>query len=138
MSSVHFSFLLLSTETTVISWACYIVLLYLALFLKLFPILVTALPSNYWIEDSSSSVTNSISTPHSVKFDDGSFVRIILASDLEGHYACHCSFFCNPTCDGFLFSIFSLYYVDGNWWCRKITNELHDPHTLEIVTCKKK
>lgn len=97
-----------------ISWACCIVLLYLAPFLKPFPILVTALPGNYWIADSSSSVTNSISTPHSVKFDDGSFVRIILASDLEGYYACHCGFFSNPTCDGFLFSIFSLYYVDGN------------------------
>lgn len=97
-----------------ISWACCIVLLYLALLLKPFPILVTALPDNYWIADSSSSVTSRISTPHSVKFDDGSFVRIIIASDVEGYYACHCGFFCNPTCDGFLFSIFSLYYVDGN------------------------
>ncbi|KAK7859708.1 hypothetical protein CFP56_004841, partial [Quercus suber] len=79
-----------------------------------FPILVTALPGYYWITGSSPLVTNSISTPHSVKFDDGSFVRIILASDLEGYYACHYGFFCNPTCNGYLFSIFSLYYVDGN------------------------
>ena len=100
-----------------ISWVCCIVLLYIALFLKPFPILVTALPGNYLISNSSSSVTNSGYTPDSVKFDDGSFVRIILSSYLEDHYpdyACHCGFFCNQPCDGFLFAIFTLSYVDGN------------------------
>ncbi|KAM3692884.1 hypothetical protein ACB098_08G121000 [Castanea mollissima] len=91
-----------------ISWGCCVVLLYLALFLKPFPILVKALPGSYWSANASTSVTNSFPTPDSVKFDDGSFVSIILSSESNGYFyeqACHGGFFCNQTCDGSLFAI---------------------------------
>ncbi|KAL4611706.1 hypothetical protein ACB092_08G144800 [Castanea dentata] len=91
-----------------ISWGCCVVLLYVALFLKPFPILVKALPGSYWSANTSTSVTNSFPTPDSVKFDDGSFVSIILSSESNGYsyeHTCHCGFFCNQTCDGSLFAI---------------------------------
>ena len=60
-------------------------------------------------------MTNSFSTPDSVKFDDGSFVSIILASESHSYgHACHCGFFCNQTCDGSLFAIFRILLEDGN------------------------
>ena len=98
-----------------VSWCCCVVLLYLALFLKPFPILVKSLPGSYWSANTSTSVTNSFSTPDSVKFDDGSFVSIILASESHSYgHACHCGFFCNQTSDGSLFAIFRILLEDGN------------------------
>uniref|UniRef100_A0A2N9G7B4 non-specific serine/threonine protein kinase n=1 Tax=Fagus sylvatica TaxID=28930 RepID=A0A2N9G7B4_FAGSY len=93
------------------------VLLYLPLFLTPLPILVTALPGGYLPVNSSVSWTNSLTAPNSVKFDDGSFVRIILASgfsDEFNDYVCGCGFFCNQTCNSSLFAIFSLHYEEGN------------------------
>nr|POF15824.1 g-type lectin s-receptor-like serine/threonine-protein kinase sd2-5 [Quercus suber] len=74
-----------------ISWVCRAVLLYLVPFLNLFPISVTAMPGSFLTVKSSTSWTNSLSAPHSVKFDDGSFVTIILthgSPDLNYEYAC--------------------------------------------------
>jgi hypothetical protein len=92
------------------------VLLYLPLFLTPPPILVTALPDGYLPVNSSVSWTNSLTAPNSVKFNDGSFVKIILASgfsDLSGEY-CGCGFFYNQTYNISLFAIFTLYYEEGN------------------------
>ncbi|XP_050271300.1 G-type lectin S-receptor-like serine/threonine-protein kinase SD2-5 isoform X1 [Quercus robur] len=96
------------------SWASCAVLLYLVLFLTpSCPILflVTALPGNYLAADASTSWTNSLSAPDSVKFDDGSFARIIL---LNYFGACGCGFICNQTCNSHLFAIFSLTYDSLN------------------------
>uniref|UniRef100_A0A2N9HRB8 Receptor-like serine/threonine-protein kinase n=1 Tax=Fagus sylvatica TaxID=28930 RepID=A0A2N9HRB8_FAGSY len=96
-----------------ISWVWCGVLLYLALFLTPFPILVRAQPDGYLIADSSTSWTNSLATPDSVKFDDGSFARIILASGRG--WGCGCGFFCNQTCNStYLFAIFTLSYYNGS------------------------
>ncbi|KAM3761511.1 hypothetical protein ACB098_01G273600 [Castanea mollissima] len=102
------------------SWASCAVLLYLVLFLTpSCPILflVTALPGNYLAADASTSWTNSLSAPDSVKFDDGSFARIILLSNFSDFFdtrACGCGFICNQTCNSHLFAIFSLSYdYDG-------------------------
>ena len=98
------------------SWASCAVLLYLVLFLTpSCPILflVTALPGNYLAADASTSWTNSLSAPDSVKFDDGSFARIILLSNFSNdsfYGACGCGFICNQTCNSHLFAIFSLSY----------------------------
>ncbi|KAK7861399.1 g-type lectin s-receptor-like serine/threonine-protein kinase [Quercus suber] len=99
------------------SWASCAVLLYLVLFLTpSCPILflVTALPGNYLAADASTSWTNSLSAPDSVKFDDGSFARIILLSNFSNGFAygaaCGCGFICNQTCNSHLFAIFSLSY----------------------------
>ncbi|KAL0014218.1 hypothetical protein SO802_001287 [Lithocarpus litseifolius] len=101
-----------------LSWVCRAVLLYLVPFLNLFPISVTAVPGSFLTVKSSTSWTNSLSAPHSVKFDDGSFVTIILGThgspDLFNEYACGCGFFYNRTYNSSLFVIFSLYYVAGN------------------------
>ncbi|XP_050271298.1 G-type lectin S-receptor-like serine/threonine-protein kinase SD2-5 isoform X1 [Quercus robur] len=100
------------------SWASCAVLLYLVLFLTpSCPILflVTALPGNYLTADAPTSWTNSLSAPDSVKFDDGSFARIILVSNFSDDYyrACGCGFICNQTCNSHLFAIFSLSYDDN-------------------------
>uniref|UniRef100_A0A2N9H7J5 Protein kinase domain-containing protein n=1 Tax=Fagus sylvatica TaxID=28930 RepID=A0A2N9H7J5_FAGSY len=73
-----------------ISWAWYGVLLYLALFPTPFPISVRALPGGYLTVNSSTSWTNTLSAPDSVKFNDGSFVNIILSLNrVQDHdYAC--------------------------------------------------
>ena len=100
-----------------ISWVCRAVLLYLVPFLNLFPISVTAGPGSFLTVKSSTSWTNSLSAPHSVKFDDGSFVTIILthgSPDLSYEYACGCGFLYNRTYNSSLFVIFSLYYRAGN------------------------
>lgn len=53
----------------------------------------------------STSWTNSPSLPHSVDFTDGSMVRAILLRGTFGpRFAC--GFFCNGTCDSYLFAIF--------------------------------
>ncbi|XP_057994009.1 G-type lectin S-receptor-like serine/threonine-protein kinase SD2-5 isoform X1 [Hevea brasiliensis] len=53
----------------------------------------------------STSWTNSPSLPHSVNFTDGSMVRAILVRGSFGpRFAC--GFFCNGTCDSYLFAIF--------------------------------
>ena len=95
------------------SWA---VLLYLVLFLTpCCPILVTALPGINLTPNASTSWTNSLSVPDSVKFNDGSFARIILLSKFSNDYygACGCGFFCNQTsCNSHLFAIFSPSYDD--------------------------
>ncbi|XP_023902323.1 G-type lectin S-receptor-like serine/threonine-protein kinase SD2-5 [Quercus suber] len=99
-----------------ISWVCRAVLLYLVPFLNLFHISVIAMPGSFLTVKSSTSWTNSLSAPHSVKFDDGSFVTIILthgSPDPYG-YACGCGFLYNRTYNSSLFVIFSLYYEDGN------------------------
>ncbi|KAL0014264.1 hypothetical protein SO802_001333 [Lithocarpus litseifolius] len=98
------------------SWASCAVLLYLVLLLTpSCPILflVTALPGNYLAADASTSWTNSLSAPDSVKFDDGSFARIILLSNFSDDSvatACGCGFICNQTCNSHHFAIFSLSY----------------------------
>nr|XP_023908406.1 G-type lectin S-receptor-like serine/threonine-protein kinase SD2-5 [Quercus suber] len=100
-----------------ISWVCRAVLLYLVPFLNLFPISVTAMPGSFLTVKSSTSWTNSLSAPHSVKFDDGSFVTIILthgSPDLNYEYACGCGFLYNRTYNSSLFVIFSLLYEEGN------------------------
>ena len=95
-----------------ISWD---VLLCLVLFLTpSCPALVTALPApSYLTPNASTSWTNSLSAPDSVKFDDGSFARIILVSGSsdEVYGACGCGFYCDQTpCNTHLFAIFSLSY----------------------------
>ncbi|KAK7852167.1 hypothetical protein CFP56_040099 [Quercus suber] len=98
------------------SWACCGFLLYLALFQTPFPILlVTAQPCSYLIANSSTSWTNSPSAPNSVKFEDGSFVRIILSSQPSNIYQDQCTHF----------AIFSLYYLSAN----TILSD-HTPHVL--------
>ncbi|KAK6917939.1 Bulb-type lectin domain [Dillenia turbinata] len=53
----------------------------------------------------STSWTNSPSAPHSVNFSDGSTVRsILLRGSFGPRYAC--GFFCNGSCDTYLFAIF--------------------------------
>jgi hypothetical protein len=102
-----------------ISWAWYGVFLYLALFPTPFPISVRALPGGYLTVNSSTSWTNTLSAPNSVKFNDGSFVKIILSSGspvLDDEYACGCGFFYNQTYNSSLFVIFSLDYYDRNFW----------------------
>ena len=91
-----------------ISWVWCGVLLHLFLFLIPFPNLVTALPQGYLKASPSSSWTNSLSAPDSVKFRDGSTVRIILTSGSSG-LVFACGFFCNQTCKDYLFAIFFLY-----------------------------
>ncbi|XP_023874312.1 G-type lectin S-receptor-like serine/threonine-protein kinase SD2-5 [Quercus suber] len=97
-----------------ISW----VVLCLVLFLTpSCPALVTALPApSYLTPNASTSWTNSLSAPDSVKFDDGSFARIILVSGSsdEVYGACGCGFYCKQTpCNSHLFAIFSLSYQSG-------------------------
>nr|XP_023883561.1 EP1-like glycoprotein 4 [Quercus suber] len=91
-----------------ISWVWCGVLLYLVLFLIPFPNLVTALPPDHLKASPSTSWTNSLSAPDSVKFRDGSTVRIILTSGSSG-LVFACGFFCNQTCKDYLFAIFFLY-----------------------------
>ncbi|KAL4620636.1 hypothetical protein ACB092_06G169900 [Castanea dentata] len=91
-----------------ISWVWCGFLLYLVLFLIPFPNLVTALPKGYLKASPSTSWTNSLSAPDSVKFRDGSTVRIILTSGSSG-LVFACGFFCNQTCKDYLFAIFFLY-----------------------------
>ncbi|XP_075669025.1 G-type lectin S-receptor-like serine/threonine-protein kinase SD2-5 [Castanea sativa] len=91
-----------------ISWVWCGFLLYLVLFLVPFPNLVTALPKGYLKASPSTSWTNSLSAPDSVKFRDGSTVRIILTSGSSG-LVFACGFFCNQTCKDYLFAIFFLY-----------------------------
>ena len=90
------------------SWVWCGVLLYLVLFLIPFPNLVTALPQDHLKASPSTSWTNSLSAPDSVKFRDGSTVRIILTSGSSG-LVFACGFFCNQTCKDYLFAIFFLY-----------------------------
>jgi hypothetical protein len=93
------------------------VLLYLALFLTPFPLVTARLPGGYLTVNSSTSWTNTLSAPDSVKFDDGLFARIILSRvppDLYYKYACGCGFFYNQTYNSSLFAIFSLYPNDIN------------------------
>ncbi|XP_065638538.1 uncharacterized protein LOC136061294 isoform X3 [Quercus suber] len=101
------------------SWASCAVLLYLVLFLTpCCPILVTALPApSYLTPNASTSWTNSLSAPDSVKFDDGSFARIILAREFDHYFykiGCGCGFFYNQTRNTHVFAIFTLSYVDGD------------------------
>ncbi|KAK7859706.1 hypothetical protein CFP56_004843 [Quercus suber] len=103
-------------------WICCGFLLYLALFLTPFPILVTAQmprPHSYQIANSSTSWTNSLSsTPDSLKLGDGSFVRIIYTTifyyHTETEYVyCSCGFIYNRTCNSSLFAIFSYFYENS-------------------------
>ncbi|XP_050271295.1 G-type lectin S-receptor-like serine/threonine-protein kinase SD2-5 isoform X2 [Quercus robur] len=100
------------------SWASCAVLLYLVLFLTpCCPILVTALPAlSYLTPNASTSWTNSLSAPDSVKFDDGSFARIILAREFNHYFktGCGCGFFYNQTRNTHVFAIFTLSYDDVN------------------------
>ncbi|KAF3951896.1 hypothetical protein CMV_022499 [Castanea mollissima] len=102
-----------------LSWACLAILLYLVSFQNLLPISVTAVPLGFLAVNSSTSWTNSFSAPDSVKFDDGSFVRIILSRappDLYyGQDVCGCGFFYNRTNNRSLFANFILYYEEGNF-----------------------
>ncbi|KAF3966738.1 hypothetical protein CMV_009190 [Castanea mollissima] len=91
-----------------ISWVWCGFLLYLVLLLIPFPNLVTALPKGYLKASPSTSWTNSLSAPDSVKFRDGSTVRIILTSGSSG-LVFACGFFCDQTCKDYLFAIFILY-----------------------------
>uniref|UniRef100_A0A2N9FXS3 Bulb-type lectin domain-containing protein n=1 Tax=Fagus sylvatica TaxID=28930 RepID=A0A2N9FXS3_FAGSY len=93
------------------------VLLYLALFLTPFPLVTARLPGGYLTVNSSTSWTNTLSAPYSVKFNDGSFAGIILSRgspDLYYEYACACGFFYNQTYNSSLFAIFTVYYEEGN------------------------
>lgn len=93
--------------------------------------MVTAKPRSYLTANPSTSWTNSPSAPNSVKFEDGSFVRIILSSQpsniyQDRVYVCACGFFCNRTCNNSThFAIFSLYYLSAN----TILSD-HTPHVL--------
>ena len=52
-----------------------------------------------------------------MKFEDGSFVRIIHTDDFFYpliQSGCACGFFCNRTCNSYLFAIFTVYHKDGN------------------------
>lgn len=70
-----------------------------------FSCLVNAQSFDYPTANLSTSWTNSRSSPHSVGFTDGSTVRAILLRGTFGpRYAC--GFFCNGTCDSYLFAVF--------------------------------
>jgi len=67
-------------------------------------------PFDYPVANLSTTWTNSATAPHSVPFLDGSLVRAILLRGSFGpKYAC--GFFCNGTCDKYLFAV---YIVETN------------------------
>ena len=75
-------------------------------------------PHSYQIANSSTSWTNSLSTPDSLKLDDGSFVRIVYTTIFyhctETEYVyCGCGFIYNRTCNSSLFAIFSYFYENS-------------------------
>uniref|UniRef100_A0A7N2N7X9 Receptor-like serine/threonine-protein kinase n=1 Tax=Quercus lobata TaxID=97700 RepID=A0A7N2N7X9_QUELO len=114
-------------------WVCCGFLLYLALFLTPFPILMTAQLYRHQIANSSTSWTNSPSTRDSLKLGDGSFLKMIYPSisnyDLEAGYVdsdCGCGFIYNRTSNSSLFAIF----VDYIYWNINSTYELVSPEIL--------
>ncbi|XP_027064460.1 G-type lectin S-receptor-like serine/threonine-protein kinase SD2-5 [Coffea arabica] len=67
--------------------------------------LVDGQPFDYPTANLSTTWINSVSANHSVDFTDGSKVRAILLRGTFGpRYAC--GFFCNGTCDSYMFAIF--------------------------------
>ncbi|KAF3958070.1 hypothetical protein CMV_016980 [Castanea mollissima] len=128
-----------------ISWALYGVLLYLSLFLILFPSLVIAQPPSYLIANPSSSWM-SHSGPDYLQFEDKSAVRIILFSgSSNSNPGFACGFFCNQTCDDYLFAIFIVSYdMDGLIghgrvapqvvWSANQKNPVYPKATLELTS----
>lgn len=79
--------------------------LFFLIFSTLFSCLVDAQSFDYPTANLATSWTNSPSAPHSVPFTDGSTVRaILLRGNFGPRYAC--GFFCNGTCDSYLFAVF--------------------------------
>ncbi|KAK9063882.1 hypothetical protein SSX86_017754 [Deinandra increscens subsp. villosa] len=85
----------------------------IASFLILSLYLVTAQPFDYPTANLSTTWTNRKSAPHSVSFTDGSTVRAIL---LRGSFGSKfaCGFYCNGTCDSYLFSVFIVQTNSGS------------------------
>ncbi|KAH9794211.1 Receptor-like serine/threonine-protein kinase [Citrus sinensis] len=79
--------------------------LFFLIFSTPFSCLVDAQSFDYPTANLSTSWTNGPSASHSVAFTDGSKVRAILLRGTFGpRYAC--GFFCNGTCDSYLFAVF--------------------------------
>ncbi|KAL8046833.1 hypothetical protein ABFX02_08G199600 [Erythranthe guttata] len=74
---------------------------------------VESQPFDYPTANLSTSWTNSVSASHSVSFSDNSTIRaILLRSGTFGpRYAC--GFFCNGTCDTYLFAVFIVQTSSG-------------------------
>ncbi|KAK9063886.1 hypothetical protein SSX86_017758 [Deinandra increscens subsp. villosa] len=74
---------------------------------------VTAQPFDYPTANLSTTWTNTESAPHSVAFSDGSTVRAIL---LRGSFGPKfaCGFYCNGTCDSYLFAVFIVQTNSGS------------------------
>ncbi|KAJ0713715.1 putative bulb-type lectin domain-containing protein [Helianthus annuus] len=85
----------------------------LSLLLALFLISVSAQPFDYPTANLSTTWTNNVSAPHSVTFTDGSTVRAIL---LRGSFGPRfaCGFYCNGTCDSYLFAVFIVQTNSGS------------------------
>ncbi|XP_021999725.2 G-type lectin S-receptor-like serine/threonine-protein kinase At5g24080 [Helianthus annuus] len=85
----------------------------LALFLISSCYSVTAQPFDYPTAKLSTTWTNKESAPHSVTFTDGSTVRAILLRGSFG-FKFACGFYCNGTCDTYLFAVFIVQTNSGS------------------------
>ncbi|XP_076906610.1 EP1-like glycoprotein 4 [Bidens hawaiensis] len=87
--------------------------LLLAFFLILSRYSTVAQPFDYPSANLSTTWTNNASAPHSVSFTDGSTVRAIL---LRGSFGPRfaCGFYCNGTCDSYLFAVFIVQTNSGS------------------------
>ncbi|KAK1416408.1 hypothetical protein QVD17_32199 [Tagetes erecta] len=74
---------------------------------------INAQPFDYPTANLSTTWTNNVSAPHSVTFTDGSTVRAIL---LRGSFGPRfvCGFYCNGTCESYLFSVFIVQTNSGS------------------------
>ncbi|KAL4575518.1 hypothetical protein LXL04_022365 [Taraxacum kok-saghyz] len=82
-------------------------------FLLLSSYSIAAQPFDYPTANLSTTWTNAASAPHSVSFTDGSTVRAILLRGSFGpRYAC--GFYCNGTCDSYLFAVFIVQTNSGS------------------------
>ncbi|GAA0166511.1 hypothetical protein LIER_21650 [Lithospermum erythrorhizon] len=87
-------------------------ILFIALVLVLIQ-LINAQPFDYPIGNLSTTWFNTESAPHSVRFTDTTIVRAILLRGSFGpRYAC--GFYCNGTCDSYLFAVFIVQTNSGS------------------------
>ncbi|KAF5771580.1 putative bulb-type lectin domain-containing protein [Helianthus annuus] len=86
----------------------------LALFLISSCYSVTAQPFDYPTAKLSTTWTNKKSAPHSIPFTDGSTVRAILLRSGSFGSRFACGFYCNGTCDSYLFAVFIVQTNSGS------------------------
>ncbi|KAF8413688.1 hypothetical protein HHK36_001680 [Tetracentron sinense] len=109
-----FSSVSLSAETMKLGWRrlCWI-LVHLLILLISSSNSIKAQPYDYPIANLSTSWTNNPSLEHSVNFTDGSMVRsILLRGSFGPRFAC--GFYCNGTCDYYLFAVFIVQTNSGS------------------------